>query len=86
MRLIAAVARNGVMGKGGKLPWSIPEDPREERGEGRVGRPELGAQQTEHEGTASDLRRRIADARRMERRAWHGEMSGERGGEKAVRL
>ncbi|CAK9047014.1 Dihydrofolate reductase [Durusdinium trenchii] len=26
VRLIAAVARNGVMGKGGKLPWSIPED------------------------------------------------------------
>ena len=26
VRMIAAMARNGVMGKDGKLPWSIPED------------------------------------------------------------
>jgi dihydrofolate reductase len=26
VRMIAAMARNGVMGKDGKLLWSIPED------------------------------------------------------------
>ena len=26
LTLIAAVARNGVMGRGGKLPWDLPED------------------------------------------------------------
>lgn len=26
VRMIAAMARNGVMGKDGKLPWSIPEE------------------------------------------------------------
>jgi dihydrofolate reductase len=26
LTLIAAVARNGVMGKGGQLPWDLPED------------------------------------------------------------
>lgn len=26
VRMIAAMARNEVMGKDGKLPWSIPED------------------------------------------------------------
>jgi hypothetical protein len=26
VRLMCAVARNGVIGKGGKLPWNVPED------------------------------------------------------------
>lgn len=26
VKIIVAVARNGVIGKGGRLPWSIPED------------------------------------------------------------
>ena len=26
LTLIAAVARNGVMGRDGKLPWDLPED------------------------------------------------------------
>ncbi len=26
INIIAAVAENGVIGKGGRLPWSIPED------------------------------------------------------------
>jgi len=26
LTLIAAVARNGVMGRGGQLPWNLPED------------------------------------------------------------
>jgi dihydrofolate reductase len=66
LALIAAVARNGVMGKNGKVPWDLPEDRAHFRDSTLGHAVIMGRKTWDETGRALDARRNIVVSRARE--------------------
>jgi dihydrofolate reductase len=63
LTLIAAVSRNGVIGRAGQLPWDLPEDRAHFRRQNARPRRDHGAPHLGRDGQALEGRRNIVVSR-----------------------